>query len=50
LEPCKEVPKYLSFLESFVDERDNDIPGPGAHNAQRIDKFTVTQCKFGKDT
>jgi hypothetical protein len=42
--------KYCNeeYLASFVDERDDDIPGPGAHNMKRFDKHPISQWKFGK--
>jgi hypothetical protein len=49
LEQLKEV-WHLFILASFVDERDDDIPGPGAQNPKRIDRHTITQWKFGRDT
>lgn len=38
------------FLASFVDIRDDDIPGPGSHNSSRIDRNTPTKWKFGNST
>jgi|JI9StandDraft_1071089.scaffolds.fasta_scaffold193808_1 hypothetical protein len=40
----------LIFLASFVDIRDDDIPGPGSHNSSRIDRNTPTKWKFGNST
>lgn len=31
-----------SYIASFVDIRDDDIPGPGTHNSSRIDRNTPT--------
>ena len=44
--------KYFSFLgiASFVDIRDDDIPGPGTHDSKRIDKDTPSKWKFSKGT
>lgn len=47
--PQREV-TLTTILASFVDIRDDDIPGPGAHDASRIDKQTPSKWKFGKDT
>ena len=33
-----------------MDIRDDDIPGPGQHNAQRIDRSTPNKWKFGNST
>ena len=49
LEPQREV-LSPSMIASFVDIRDNNIPGPGAHDANRIDKHTPSKWKFGKTT
>jgi len=35
---------------SFVDIRDDDIPGTGTHNPSRIDKNTPSKWKFSNDT
>lgn len=37
-------------LASFVDVRDDDIPGPGQHTSSRIDRTTPTKWKFGTST
>lgn len=37
LAPRKEVTLTI-ITASFVDIRDDDIPGPGTHDASRIDK------------
>ena len=47
--PPKEV-FLLPSLASFVDIRDDDIPGPGTHDASRIDKNRPSKWKFGKST
>ena len=47
------IPKKYNlnlFIASFVDVRDDDIPGPGQHNSKRIDRNTPTKWKFGKST
>ena len=49
LVPPKEV-LLLLFVASFVDIRDDDIPGPGTHNPNRIDKNIPSKWKFGKST
>ena len=40
----------LLFAASFVDIRDDDIPGPGTHNPNRFDKNVPSKWKFGKST
>ena len=49
LVPLREVSIFV-ILASFVDLRDDDIPGPGSHNSSRIDKTTPTKWKFGTGT
>ncbi len=49
MEHLKEVSIY-SIIASFVDIRDDDIPGPGTHNSSRIDRDTPSKWKFGKGT
>ena len=40
----------LLLTASFVDIRDDDIPGPGTHNPNRLDKNIPSKWKFGKST
>ena len=48
-----QLPKEVSlspYLASFVDIRDDDIPGPGTHDPQRSDRKTPSKWKFGNST
>lgn len=38
------------MVSSFVDVRDDDIPGPGTHDPQRLDKNSPSKWKFGNST